>query len=213
MADTKVSDLTSASASAAADLLMIIQGGQNKKLTIANFLANLNSPVVINAAQTDQDTRIEGTTDSALFFVDADVNRVGIGTATPTQKLHVLGNVHIEAGFLEIDGHGSTLDTGSGARPDPDVSKWGAGHVLTGASSTRSLPDGVDGQIFWYTFYQGGGGSGTHTLTPVHPIGFSSVVFSYTNGNASLIKFWFAGGGWNVTSTYGGPSNGVTVNP
>jgi len=43
MADQKISELTSAATAASADLLHIVQGGSNKKLTIANFLANVST--------------------------------------------------------------------------------------------------------------------------------------------------------------------------
>jgi hypothetical protein len=44
---------------------------------------------VINDSGADSDTRIEGTSDANLVFVDASTNRVGIGTATPSTKLDV----------------------------------------------------------------------------------------------------------------------------
>jgi hypothetical protein len=51
--------------------------------------ANLDGAVVINESGTDNDTRIEGNTDANLLFVDASADRVGIGTAIPTEKLTV----------------------------------------------------------------------------------------------------------------------------
>jgi len=44
MADQKISELTAATSAASADLIPIVQGGSNKKLTVANLFANLNSP-------------------------------------------------------------------------------------------------------------------------------------------------------------------------
>lgn len=211
MADTKVSDLAAASASAAADLFYLVQGGASKKLTIANFLANLNSPVNINSAAADQDTRIQGQTDPALLFVDADVNRVGIGTATPSQKLHVVGNVHIQSGFLQIDPPTGSLIVGHGALGNLDVTKFGGGIQLdSNAGATVNLPDGINGQIFWFTFYSSF--SGTSTLTVTHPNQFSTVTFAGTSANASAIQLYFGGSSWNILSTYGGCGNGLTVN-
>lgn len=48
---------------------------------------------IVNEAGADVDSRIEGDTDVNLVFVDASTDRVGIGTATPSEKLHVAGNV------------------------------------------------------------------------------------------------------------------------
>ena len=48
MADQKISELVAATSAAGADLLNIVQGGSNKKLTVANLFANLDTPVIIN---------------------------------------------------------------------------------------------------------------------------------------------------------------------
>ena len=45
--------------------------------------------VVINEQADDIDFRCEGSSDVNLLFVDADTDRVGIGTATPANKLQV----------------------------------------------------------------------------------------------------------------------------
>jgi hypothetical protein len=52
-----------------------------------------NGAVVANESGNDNDFRIEGQTDNDLFFVDASTNSIGIGTNTPTEKLHVIGNI------------------------------------------------------------------------------------------------------------------------
>lgn len=47
--------------------------------------------LVVNEDGADSDVRIEGDTDTNLMFLDASSDRVGIGTATPSSKLHVAG--------------------------------------------------------------------------------------------------------------------------
>ena len=49
-----------------------------------------SSETIINNGAQNYDTRIEGQTDANLFFTDASTDRVGIGTNTPSSKLHVL---------------------------------------------------------------------------------------------------------------------------
>jgi hypothetical protein len=44
----------------------------------------------------DNDFRIEGNTDDDLFFVDASVNNVGIGTTSPNEKLTVEGTLSLD---------------------------------------------------------------------------------------------------------------------
>ena len=49
------------------------------------------SELTINESAQDLDVRIEGEADPNLFFTDASTSRVGIGTKTPSYKLHVSG--------------------------------------------------------------------------------------------------------------------------
>lgn len=51
--------------------------------------------MTINEQGRDADTRIEGDTDVNLVFVDASVDKVGFGTATPAEKVDVIGNIKV----------------------------------------------------------------------------------------------------------------------
>ncbi|TXH51846.1 MAG: hypothetical protein E6Q97_17350 [Desulfurellales bacterium] len=62
------------------------------------------SEVVFNQQGSNIDFRVEGDTDANMLFVDASTDRVGIGTASPSEKLHVNGNIKCDA-----------IDTGNGA--------------------------------------------------------------------------------------------------
>jgi hypothetical protein len=44
---------------------------------------------VFNEAGADKDARFEGDTDANLLFLDASTDRIGIGTSSPSTKLHV----------------------------------------------------------------------------------------------------------------------------
>ncbi len=55
--------------------------------------------VVFNENGTDSDFRVEGDTDANLLFTDASADRVGIGTNTPSLKLHVVDNSSTSAIF------------------------------------------------------------------------------------------------------------------
>jgi hypothetical protein len=50
--------------------------------------------VIFNDAGGDYDVRMEGDAEANLFMLDASVDRIGIGTATPSHTLDVEGDIH-----------------------------------------------------------------------------------------------------------------------
>lgn len=65
---------------------------------------------VINDPGNDYDTRIEGDTEANLFFVDASTDRIGIGTTTPSVRMHLVQNANL---FASI--YCTNTNTGTGA--------------------------------------------------------------------------------------------------
>lgn len=75
---------------------------ETKKQTRAELFQNIPAATfaaanVWNDAGSDVDQRMEGDTDTNLFFLDASTDRIGIGTATPTAKLQVNGSFALTA--------------------------------------------------------------------------------------------------------------------
>lgn len=194
MADQKISELTAATSAASADLLNIVQGGSNKKLTVANFLANLNSPVVINPVGADQDTRIAGDNDANLVYADAGTDKVGLGTSTPTEKLDVYGNLAITNGYLRLSSTPQSL-SGSGSLVVNTTAA--VTYVTTTGSATLSFGDGVQGQEKTITMITDGGDA---VLTPSSTAGFTTITFNDVGDTARLI---FLNSKWRILSNYG----------
>jgi hypothetical protein len=194
MADQKISELTAATSAASADLLNIVQGGSNKKLTVANFLANLNSPVVINANGADQDTRIAGDNDANLFYTDAGTDKVGCGTSTPTEKLDVYGNLAITNGYLRLSSTPQSL-SGSGSLVVNTTAA--VTYITTTGSATLSFSDGVQGQEKTITMIADGGDA---VLTPSSTAGFTTITFNDVGDTVRLI---FLNTKWRILSNYG----------
>jgi hypothetical protein len=57
-----------------------------------NYLRVTGSNIVLNDPGASYDVRIEGDTDSNLFFTDGSADRVGIGTNSPGHKMHIDSN-------------------------------------------------------------------------------------------------------------------------
>ena len=199
MADQKISELTSAATAASADLLHIVQGGSNKKLTIANFLANVNSPVVLNQAQGDVDTRIAGDTDAYLVMVDASTDRVGVGTQTPGEKLDVNGNLAVSGGFLRLAQSPQSI-SGTGALVANVTSA--ITNITTTGAATISLADGVQGQVKQFIMITDAGDA---VLTPSNRLGFSQITFNDVGDTVTLM---FTNNKWAVMSYYGAVVSG-----
>ena len=143
MADQKISELPVATFAAGADLLNIVQGGSNKKITMANFMANIKSPTVLNVDGGDTDTRIKGLNDDQLIFADASTDKVGFGTDTPTEKIDCVGNLAVSSGFIRESQTPQAL-SGVGALV---VTATTAITTVSGAGAiTLTIADGVVGQ-------------------------------------------------------------------
>lgn len=78
MADQKISELTAASTGASADLLHIVQGGANKKLTVQNLLENIAGNVKI-----DGFLAFDGTAEATTAAGSA----VAIGVTAPLTNI------------------------------------------------------------------------------------------------------------------------------
>jgi hypothetical protein len=195
MADQKISELNAATSAAGADLLTIVQGGSNKKLTVQNFLANLNSPVIVNENGADQDTRVEGSTDENLIFVDASADKVGISTNAPQEKLDVDGNLAISGGFLRLS---QTPQSASGTATGSLTTSVTSFTLTTGGDSL-SLANGVAGQVKHVVVI---GGVGSCTVTPTTRLGFSSVTM---NGAGDTLTLMYVDdtSGWALMAQHG----------
>jgi len=58
-------------------------------------MLDVRGSAIFNGNGGNYDFRIEGTSESNLFFVDASTNRIGIGTNNPSVRLHVYGKMKL----------------------------------------------------------------------------------------------------------------------
>jgi hypothetical protein len=190
MADQKISDLTAATSAAGADLFTLVQGGSNKKITITNFLANLNSAVIVNSNNADQDTRIAGDTDNNLFFTDASSDRVGIGISTPSEKLDVAGNLAISNGFLAFKQTPQAATGNAAASLTTAITNF----TLSSGGDTLSLAAGTTGQVKIINVIAGAGSVSINVSTRV---GFTTINSNTVGASITLLAL---STGWIILS-------------
>jgi hypothetical protein len=193
MADQKISDLTAATSAAGADLFTLVQGGSNKKITITNFLANLNSAVIVNSNGADQDTRISGDNDNNLLFTDASADKVGIGTSTPAEKLDVAGNLAISNGFLTFSQTPQAATGNAAASLSTAITNF----TLSSGSDSLSLAAGSTGQVKIINVIAGAGSVSINVATRV---GFTTVNSSTVGASITLLALV---SGWIILSSRG----------
>ena len=85
----------------------------NGTLTVAGNVSLNGGTLIYNEAGADLDARFEGSGDANLLYLDAGNDRVGIGTASPSQELHVVGGIKATS-TIDFDGGTFTFnDTGA----------------------------------------------------------------------------------------------------
>ena len=70
--------------------------------------------LVINEIGAVFNVRIEGDTDANLFYTDATNDKVGVGTASPAEKLDVVGNIKLSGNVIVASGQGISFAAAGG---------------------------------------------------------------------------------------------------
>lgn len=92
---------------------------------------------VFNSSGADTDFNVEGDTDASLIYTDAANDRVGIGTSSPSTKLHVNGTISLD-GELRTDGTPASDHSATG----PTTGTFNAGSSITAMELVYLASDG-----------------------------------------------------------------------
>jgi hypothetical protein len=122
MADKKISELNSLTGANAADgdlvAIVDVSATETKKITRSEFfksVPSIDGGIVFNESGADVDFRIESDTNANAFFLQGSDGKIGIGTGSPLQPLHVnsSGNTQllISSSFNNSTNTGLTIDT------------------------------------------------------------------------------------------------------
>jgi len=106
-------------------------GATNIVLDVSSGLA-VTRGVQINTDGADSDTRIASENNSNMIYVDASTDRVGFGTATPTEAVDVNSDaIRIRTAQTPANSDNSVLGWG------PGTIAWDANYIYVAANSTH----------------------------------------------------------------------------
>jgi len=199
----KISQMSAAITANAADTLMIIQDGANKKASLTTLLKNLNSndSIRINPIQFAVNFTVSSKNDANAITVIGSSDRIGFGTNNPQSKVHVAGNMQV--GSNAIDGvlvqsseDISYLSSDQTNAVVKSLSPLRAGSILscaTGVSGLFSLPAGSNGQI--KTIVVAGLDIGKTITITTAGIGFNLITLNAV-GKTAVLQYWSSTSKW-----------------
>jgi hypothetical protein len=118
---------------AAEELTFQTKDGAGTLIDRVALRAGINNPsLVVNDPGADMDVRLEGDNDANLLFLDASVDRVGVGTATPGSKLTVNGTL----AFTTL---GAGADLNSQALTNANIDSGAIDGTPIGAAAAASV--------------------------------------------------------------------------
>ena len=141
--------------------------------------------LVVNEIGAVFNVRIEGDADANLFYTDATNDRIGVGTASPAQKLHVVGNVQTSGNVIfSTSGKGIT---GTATNDNADAGNVGE-VVLSSITSPTNYPaTGTWGDLTSISLTAGDWDIAalTQQTTPGTMTGETRLGISTTSGNSA----------------------------
>ncbi len=212
MAQLKISELLQTSSLTYADLMMIVQGGQNKKITISNFFNDINTnyDVLFQPGNSGVNFGISSKNISNLFFLSGLSNSIGINTISPQSLFHVNGNIQCGGNgsqgnlihSVEYVNYSATTDLPKGNTwYKPLNSAFDVSVITADASITTAqfdLPVGVHGQS--KTIIIPNVGTASYVIQITNGMGLS--VETLPAGSTATFKCVYVSGvlSWAVTS-------------
>ena len=172
--DIKLSQLPVAAASTPSDLLMVVQAGVNKQITLTSLLNTLDSgnDIQLNPSRNPINIRLSSANNQNLFFLQGTSDSIGIGTNTPQALFHVNGNLKIG-----LSGN-SPLTISSMV--------WGSGGII---SVSTSLVHGfVSGQLLLMSGVTPNAYNGAYTITVTGTNSYTYVLPGYSGSSPGVVS-------------------------
>ena len=166
--------------------------------------------LVVNEIGAVFNVRIEGDTDANLFYTDATNDKVGIGTASPAEKLDVVGKIKLSDNLV-IGTSGKGIDFSATSHPagmtsellaDYEEGTWtpadasGAGLAITVSQANYTKVGNLVTAQFYITYPANANVGGAAITLPFTPKNiFQQVAIVYTTSVVRLGAVNTGGGG------------------
>ncbi|MCR4341670.1 MAG: right-handed parallel beta-helix repeat-containing protein, partial [Gemmatimonadaceae bacterium] len=158
--------------------------GSFTTLTATDNVSFDGGTFVFNETGADLDARFEGDNEVNLLFTDASADRVGIGTASPARRLHVLHTQDAET-FLRV----SNASTGTGAAAAFEAFNDDSKTMQLGVTSSANTFGGVYPQNGAYLTASGAGGLSIAAIAgplKLHGFATSEIVLNDTGADVNF---------------------------
>ncbi len=202
------------------DTYLRFSGADDFRIVVGNSTraAFNTSKIHFNQEGINQDFQVEGqgTGNEGLLYVDASTNKVGIGTSSPSEKLHVEGSVVIDA-FNAGDETGIFFREGFSSSNKYNVSILAKDH--NGSSADGLSINGYDG----VSFCTGSnsrqermridttGKVGIGNTSPSHKLDVTGTIRTYASGSGNAWLYTQNDNKIYLTGVRGSSSNAFTI--
>lgn len=208
--EIKVSDLPTANTSTFSDILLILQNGINKKLSVTTLLKNLNSAddIKVNPLQNAISTNFSSKNITNLLHLSGVSDRIGVGTNNLSSSLvTVAGSVSVGSsttqGVITTSSEEINWNSGNPTKALSVVVENSYLIVQNSFSGVFSLSNGVDGQTKKIVLVTPSSGNTTIACSGISS-SFSSINLSAIGHSVSLVyKGFGASQGWAVVGYNG----------
>ena len=155
--------------------------------------ADIDGSVTINESSADKDTRIESDGNEHMLFVDASLNRVGVGVSSPQESLDVSGSLQVNGDDVRIKLNGDSNSHPGLEFYENGTRKW----IIFNDYTTDNLTFKTDSTVRWVINDDGhigvGASSPSKTLTVEFHDNDTNIatgrgLAGATSGNGVLIK-------------------------
>lgn len=160
--------------------------------------ANIDGTVTVNESGADKDARIEGDSDENLLFVDASADKVGIGTASPSHKFDVNGDIRVRGNDIRdnsgnpaitFDGSANTEVKGTLTAAQKYI--YGYEEVTAGTSQTIALDKPI-------TFVNNMAGDLTGSVANGSTVGETKWIVTNGFNQSNDLKITFSKASWGM---------------